>query len=193
MWYRTTETRFRYQDPKPWSSFGIGIRVELFFNGNPGTPGSDRHTWHWIHRFLTKVYLEEMERHHFSSCQFPPLFLKTISQGELKKTNLWWISPGISMPCPLPSLTSNYTVHMYYTHAHCIVSLSWVFPKKNSLMLTDRLCTIAITTYNDIFRVNVEIAKIKQFDPQQFPFNSRFLNKTDSIPSILTLILFKPA
>ena len=38
--------------------------------------------------FLTKVYLEEMERHHFSSCQFPPLFLKTISQGELKKTNL---------------------------------------------------------------------------------------------------------
>ena len=115
-----------------------------------GTPGSDSIAWHWIHRFLTKVYLEEMERHHFSSCQFPPLFLKTISQGELKKTNLWWISPGISMPCPLPSLTSNY---LHSAYAHCIVSIRKVFPQKNSLMLTDRLCTIAITKYSDMYFV----------------------------------------
>jgi hypothetical protein len=57
-------------------------------------------------------------------------------------------------------------------------------------MLTDKLCTIAITKYNNIFRVAVEIAKIKKFDPQYFPFNICFRNKTDSTP---TLILFEPA
>ena len=33
-----------------------------------------------------------MERHHFSSCQFQPLFLQTISQGELENKPLMNIS-----------------------------------------------------------------------------------------------------
>ena len=42
--------------------------------------------------FSSKVYVEEMERHHFSSCQFQPLFLQTISQGELENKPLMNIS-----------------------------------------------------------------------------------------------------
>ena len=79
---------------------------------------------------------------------------------------------------------------MCYAHTHCIVSIRKVFPKKTLLCSPTDFAQLLSQNTNDIFPVNVEIAKIKQFDPQYFPFNSRFWNKTGSIP---TLILFEPA
>ena len=80
-------------------------------------------------RFFSKVYVEEMERHHFSSCQFPPLFWRRDWGGfhkeNWKKTNLWWISLGISMPSPLDS-----TIFDFYVYEHCTVSLNTNYAQK---------------------------------------------------------------